>query len=226
MNNRKTAIILGATGLTGGILLNKLIEDERYEKIKVFSRRHVNSKHPKIEEFLINLFELEKIGALFTGDEVFCCIGTTQSKATDKDEYRMVDFGIPATAARLSKLNGIRTFQVISAMGANANSRFFYNRTKGEMEGAVMEHRIENTYILRPSLIGGEREESRPLEYVWKKVMNLGDHLLIGKLKKYRSIHPEAIANAMIYLANSKYSSGTIESDEIKRIARTYKNQK
>lgn len=215
----KTAIILGATGLTGGILLNKLIEDDRYEKIKVFSRTHVSLKHPKIEEFLINLFELEKVGALFTGDEVFCCVGTTQRKTPDEDEYRMVDFGIPATAARLSKLNGIRTFEVISSMGANENSRFFYNRTKGEMEGAILEHRIENTYILRPSLIGGKREESRPLEYAWKKIMNLGDNFLVGKLKKYRSIHPETIATAMIYLANTKYSSGRIESDEIKRIA-------
>ncbi|MCM8569753.1 NAD(P)H-binding protein [Gramella jeungdoensis] len=218
----KSAIILGATGLTGSILLEKLLKDERYEKIKVFSRQHVSQKHPKIEEFLINLFELEKVGALFTADEVFCCVGSTQRKTPDEEIYRMVDFGIPATAARLSKLNGIRTFQVISAMGANENSRFFYNRTKGEMEGAVMEHRIENTYILRPSLIGGERQESRPMEYAWKKIMTLGDHLLVGKLKKYRSIHPETIAKAMIFLANSEYSSGKIESDEIKRIANRY----
>lgn len=226
MSKRKTAIILGATGLTGGILLRKLMEDERYEKIKVFTRSPLNQKHPKIEEFLVNLFELEKISGLFTGDEVFCCVGTTQSKTPDKDEYRMIDFGIPATAARLSKLNGIRTFEVISSMGANENSRFFYNRTKGEMEGAVLEHRIENTYILRPSLIGGEREESRPFEYVWKKIMNLGDHLLIGKLKKYRSIHPETIVKAMIHLANSQYSSGRIESDEINGIANRYKDKK
>ncbi|MDX1543338.1 MAG: NAD(P)H-binding protein [Christiangramia sp.] len=219
----KTAIILGATGLTGSILLEKLIKDDRYKKIKVFSRQHVRQKHSKIEEFLINLFELEKVGALFTGDEVFCCVGSTQRKTPDEEIYRMVDFGIPATAARLSKLNGIRTFEVISAMGANENSRFFYNRTKGEMEGAVMEHHIDKTFILRPSLIGGQRQESRPLEYAWKKIMNLGDHLLVGKLKKYRSIHPETIAKAMVYLANSDYSSGKLESDEIKRIANRYK---
>ena len=216
---RKTAIVLGATGLTGGILLEKLLKDDRYEKIKVFSRQHVSQKHPKIEEFLINLFELEKVGGLFTGDEVFCCVGSTQRKTPDEELYRMVDFGIPATAARLSKLNGIRTFEVISAMGANENSRFFYNRTKGEMEGAVLEHRIENTYILRPSLIAGDRDESRPMEYAWKKIMTLGDHLLVGKLKKYRTIHPETIASAMVYLANANYASGRIESDEIKRIA-------
>lgn len=220
---QKTAIILGATGLTGSILLEKLLLDDRYRKIKVFARNHVKQKHEKIEEYLIDLFQLEKFGELFTADEVFCCIGSTQKKTPDKDTYRMVDFGIPATAAKLSSKNQIDTFQVISAMGANENSRIFYNRVKGEMEGAVLDQRINRTYILQPSLIGGEREESRPMEFIWKKIMTLGDHLLVGKLKKYRSIHPETIVKAMIYLANNEYSSGRIESDEIKNIASKYK---
>lgn len=219
MKIKKTAIILGATGLTGSILLEKLLADDRYGKIRVFTRRSVKQKHEKIEEYLVDLFELEKLADLFRADEVFCCVGSTQKKTPDEDVYRMVDFGIPATAAKLSKRNNIETFQVISSMGANENSRFFYNRTKGEMEGAVMDQGIRNTYILRPSLIGGQREESRPFEYAWKKIMKLGDNLLLGKLKKYRSIHPEAIVNAMIYLANNSYPSGRIESDEIKNLA-------
>lgn len=216
---QKTAIILGATGLTGSILLDKLISDERYRKIKVFSRNHLPQKSDKVEEYLINLFELEKVADLFTADEVYCCIGTTQKKTPDNDTYRMVDFGIPATAAKLSSRNKIKTFQVISAMGADEKSRFFYNRVKGEMEGAVLEQHISNTYILQPSLIGGNREESRPFEFVWKKIMSVGDHLLVGNLKKYRSIHPGTIANAMIYLANNEYKSGRIPSDEIRNIA-------
>ncbi|MGA8854923.1 MAG: NAD(P)H-binding protein [Christiangramia sp.] len=224
MNTQKTAIILGATGLTGSILLDKLIQDHRYRKIKIFSRNHVRQKHEKIEEYLIDLFELEKFADLFKADEVYCCVGSTQKKTPDNDTYRMVDFGIPATAARLSKKNNIGTFQVISAMGADEKSSFFYNRVKGEMEGAVMENHISNTYILRPSLIGGNREERRPMEFIWKKVMNFGDHLLVGKLKKYRTIHPETIVNAMIYLANNDYQSGKIESDEIKLIAEKFTN--
>lgn len=216
---QKTAIILGATGLTGSILLDKLIRDDRYRKIKVFSRNHLQQKSDKVEEYLINLFELEKVADLFTADEVYCCIGTTQKKTPDNDIYRMVDFGIPATAAKLSKKNKIETFQVISTMGADEKSRFFYNRVKGEMEGAVLDQHIANTYILQPSLIGGSREESRPFEYIWKKIMNVGDYLLVGSLKKYRSIHPETIVNAMIYLANSDYRSGRIASDEIRNIA-------
>lgn len=216
---QKSAIILGATGLTGGIVLDKLIEDDRYQKIKVFTRSHVEQKHEKIEEYLIDLFELKNFGELFTADEVYCCIGSTQNKTPDNDTYRMVDFGIPATAAKLARKNNIKTFQVISAMGADPNSRIFYNRIKGEMEGAVLEQQISNTYILQPSLISGNREESRPFEYIWKKIMNVGDHLLVGKLKKYRSIHPETIAEAMIYLSNNEFQSGKIQNDEIKSIA-------
>jgi len=216
---QKTAIILGATGLTGSILLNKLISDNRYRKIKVFSRNHVQQKDEKIEEYLIDLFELEKVADLFTADEVYCCIGTTQNKTPDKDTYRMIDFGIPATAAKLSSRNKIGSFLVISAMGADEKSNIFYNRVKGEMEGAVLDQQIANTYILRPALIGGKREESRPFELIFKKIMRVADYLLIGRLKKYRSIHPETIANAMIYLANNDYNNKRIPSDEIKNIA-------
>lgn len=218
MKESKTAILLGATGLTGGLLLDKLIKDERYKKIKVFTRSHLSSKHEKIEEFLIDLFELEKFDQLFTGDEVFCCIGTTKSKSPDKETYRKIDFGIPATAARLSDKNGIKTFVVISALGANEKSKIFYNKVKGEMEGAVLDRKIERTYIFQPSLISGERKESRPLETATKKFMNMVDNLLVGKLKKYRSIHPDTIAEAMIYVANNPYKNQRIESEEIKRI--------
>jgi len=217
---QKTAIILGATGLTGSVLLRKLIADPRYRTIKVFSRNHLAQKSDKIEEYLINLFELEKVADLFTADEVFCCIGSTQKKTPDNDTYRMVDFGIPATAAKLCNRNEISTFQVISAMGADEKSRFFYNRIKGEMEGAVLEQQISNTYILQPSLIGGNREENRPFEFIWKKIMSVGEGLLVGSLKKYRTIHPGIIVDAMIYLANNDYKSGKIPSDEIKNIAK------
>ncbi len=218
MKESKTAIILGATGLTGGILLEKLKKDERYRKIKVFTRSHLSKKHEKVEEFLIDLFELEKFENLFTGDEVFCCIGTTKSKTPDKGTYRKIDFGIPATAARLSRKNGIRTFVVMSSLGADEKSSIFYNKIKGEMEGAVLDRKIERTYILQPSIIGGEREESRPFEAISKKFMSMIDDLLIGKLKKYRVIDPDTIAEAMIYVANNDYFQSRIESDEIKRI--------
>ncbi|WP_424492663.1 NAD(P)H-binding protein [Salinimicrobium sp. GXAS 041] len=215
----KTAIILGATGLTGGILLEKLLNDDRYEKIKLFSRSSTEFKHPKIEEHLIDLLELEKYEEQFTGDEVYCCIGSTQKKTPDEELYRKVDYGIPVTAARLCEKNGINTFLAISALGADKDSKFFYNRTKGEMEAEVLQKNIPQTYIFQPSLIAGNRDEKRPFEYAWKQMMKVGDHLLVGPLKKYRSIHAASIAEAMIYVANNTYSGERIVSREIKEIA-------
>lgn len=219
----KTAIILGATGLTGRELLTRLLKDERYEKIKLFSRSTTGLKNDKIEEHLIDLFELENYAEDFTTDEVYCCIGTTQAKTPDDETYHKIDYGIPVTAAKLAKKNNISRFLVISALGADVDSKFFYNRTKGEMERDVLVQEIPEIYIFQPALIAGKREEKRPFEAAWKKVMSIGNHLLIGPLKKYKSIHAGLIAEAMIYVANNKYSATRIESDEIREIATSYR---
>lgn len=219
----KTAIILGATGLTGGELLERLLKDKRYEKIKLFSRSTAGVKNDKIEEHLIDLFELEKHSDDFVADEVYCCIGTTQAKTTDEDTYHKIDYGIPVNAAKLAKNNGISRFLVISALGADEESRFFYNRTKGEMERDVKAQGIAETYIFEPSLIAGKRDEKRPFEAAWQKVMSVGNHLLVGPLKKYRSIPARKIADAMVYVANNKYSASCIKSSEIREIADSYR---
>lgn len=217
----KTAIILGATGLTGGLLLEKLLKDDRYEKIKLFSRSTMDIEHPKIEEHLIDLLQLQMHAEDFIADEVFCCIGTTNAKTPDKELYHKIDYGIPVTAAQLCKTNNISTFIVISALGANPKSSVFYNRTKGEMEEAVLEFDIIKTHILQPSLISGKREEKRAGEYFFKQLMRVFDPFLLGPLKKYRAIHPETIVSAMIWLANHEYEKQRILSDEIQEISNT-----
>ncbi|MFZ0490220.1 MAG: NAD(P)H-binding protein [Salegentibacter sp.] len=216
---KKTAILLGATGLTGNILLHRLLNDERYEKLILFSRSTTGIVNPKIEEHLIDLFWLKNEKEKFRADEVYCCIGTTKKKTPDENTYRMIDYGIPVTAAKLAAENGIPTFVVMSAMGADANSRMFYNRTKGEMERDVRATNVEHTYILRPSLIAGDRDEKRLFEGVAKGGMKLLDKVLTGSLKKYRSIHPETIAKAMIFAANEGYGKKIIESDKIQELA-------
>jgi len=215
----KTAIILGATGLTGGILLQLLLKDDRYERIKVFTRKTVGIDHPKLEEHIVDFFELEKVQQDFVADEIYCCVGSTKAKTPDLEVYRRVDYGIPLSAARLAKRNGINCLLVVSALGADPGSRFFYNRIKGEMERDVLQENLPRTYFFQPSLITGERKEKRTFETLWKKVMIAGNYLLVGPLKKYRSIPAEVIARAMIKVANSEDPEVRIESDEIKRIA-------
>jgi uncharacterized protein YbjT (DUF2867 family) len=218
---KKTAIILGATGLTGSILLQKLIEDDRYDSIKLFSRSKMEGLPKKVTQFIGDLLKLEQFKADFRADEVFCCIGTTAKKTPNKALYKQIDYGIPITAAKLSKENNINTFLVISAMGANKNSSVFYNKTKGEMEYDVLEQNIKNTYILRPSLIGGERNESRILEKIGLFVFKIIQPLFIGKLKKYSIINAKSIAQAMINLANNTSNAEVIiTSSDIKKLSK------
>ena len=215
----KTAIVLGATGLTGRILLKHLLKDDRYSRIKVFSRRTMDDAHPKLEVHVLDLFELEKAGEEFKADEIFCCVGTTKAKTPDLEVYRKVDHGIPVAAAKLAKKNFIPTVLIISALGVDPDSRFFYNRIKGEMERDVLQEKVPNTYFFQPSLITGDREEKRGFESFFKKLMKVGNHVLVGPLEKYRSIHPDTIARAMISVANNGYPETRIESDKIKTIA-------
>lgn len=214
----KTAIILGATGLTGSILLEKLIDDDSFERIKLFSRNSTGESNPKVEEHLVDLFQLEKYSNDFTADVVFCCVGTTKAKTPNKETYRKIDYGIPVTAAKLAKKNGIKTFIVISALGANENSGVFYNKTKGEMQQDVLNQNIEKTYILQPSLIVGDRIESRFGENSAEIFMKVFGFLVP---KKYKVIKAETIAEAMHILAKEGYSQKIITSEKIKEIAKT-----
>ena len=218
INNNKSTIILGATGLTGNILLNKLLGDNRYGKIKIFTRRPLRFENPKVTEILCDLLDVDNYKDNFYGDEVFCCIGTTTKKTPDKELYKKIDFGIPVSAAKLCKQNGIDTFLVMSSLGADSKSSIFYNRTKGEMEDAVLEQKIENTFILRPSIIGGNRNEFRIAEKIGSVLMRILNPLFIGSLRKYRIIDAEIIANAMIELANNKIDKQIILSNQIQEL--------
>ncbi|HCE55703.1 MAG: nucleoside-diphosphate sugar epimerase [Lutibacter sp. BRH_c52] len=215
----KTAIILGASGLTGQQLLAKLIVDDRYKTIKLFSRKKTENTSSKVIEIVGDLLALENFKEDFTADELFVCIGTTAKKTPDKTQYKNIDFGIPAAAAKLAKENHIPTFIVVSAMGANAESSVFYNKTKGEMEQAVLSEKIKHTYFLRPSIISGNRNENRPMEKIGIAIFKLLQPLMVGKLKKYRLIEAENIAKAMIYLANKKPEIHIVESDKIQELA-------
>ena len=215
----KTAIILGSTGLTGSILLEKLLNDDRYETIKLFSRSKIENLPSKVIQFTGNLFELEQFKTNFTGDEVYCCIGTTAKKTPDKTVYKSIDYGIPVASAKLAKENGIKTFLVISSVGANPKSTVFYSKTKGEMERDVLAKKTENTHILQPSIIEGNRDETRIGERFGLAIFKLLQPLFFGKLKKYKITKAEHIAQAMIKLANSTSNEIFITSDKIKELA-------
>lgn len=216
---KKTAIILGITGVTGSLLAKHLFDDERFEKVISFHRRQSGLQHPKLEEHVIDMFELEKHQEAFKADVVFCCVGTTQSKTSDRETYKKIDYGIPLAAAKLCVTNDIKRLIVISALGADPESRVFYNKVKGEMERDVLAEKPTNTYFLEPALLAADREEKRTAEKIGIAAFKVLNPFLIGPLKKFRSIKPEALVKTMLYLTFNTYEDARIPSDEIQKLA-------
>ena len=209
---QKTAIILGATGLTGSLVLEQLLCSTNYEIIKLFSRKSTGISHPKVKEYIGNLLVLEDFKEDLTGDELYICIGTTKKKTPNHQQNRKIDLGIPAQAVEICKNNGVSKVAVVSAIGANTKSSISYNKIKGEMEHAVLSVNIERTYILRPSFIVGNRQEQRTGEEWGIAVFKCFKFLIP---KKYRAVEARDIAAKMIELCNSNASSKIIESNDI-----------
>ncbi len=214
----KSAIILGATGLTGNFVLEELLKNEEYSKLLVFSRIELGIKHDKLEVIICDLLKIEEQQEKFQANEVYVCIGSTTNKTPNKKLYRDIDFGIPVAAAKLCKANNIKCISIISSLGANARSTVFYPKTKGEMENEVMAFGIEKTYLLRPSMILGARQENRLGESLGKILLSIISPFMLGKLTRYKGIEAKTIANAMIWLSNNDHSNGTIESEIIEKL--------
>lgn len=214
----KSAIILGATGLTGNFVLEELLKNEEYSKLLVFSRIELGIKHDKLEVIICDLLKIEEQQEKFQANEVYVCIGSTTNKTPNKKLYRDIDFGIPVAAAKLCKANNIKCISIISSLGANARSTVFYPKTKGEMENEVMAFGIEKTYLLRPSMIIGARQENRLGESLGKILLSIISPFMLGKLTRYKGIEAKTIANAMIWLSNNDHSNGTIESEIIRKL--------
>lgn len=209
---QKTAIILGATGLTGSLVLEQLLSDANYGTIKLFSRTSTGISHPKVKEYLGNLFVLEDFKEDLSGDELYICIGTTKKKTPNHEQYRKIDLGIPAQAVEICKNNGVSRVAVVSAIGANSKSSIAYNKIKGEMEQVVLSANFMHAYILRPSFIVGNRQEHRAGEKMGIAVFKSLKCIIP---KKYRAVEAKAIAAKMIELCNSNDPSKIIESNEI-----------
>lgn len=215
----RTALLIGATGLTGGHCLEALLEDDRYEKVTILVRRTLPLKHQKLEQQVVDFDDLDACAETIQATDLFCCLGTTIKKAGSKEAFCKVDLEYPRELARIASANGVENFAIISAMEASEKSALFYGRIKGQMEQAVAEYPFKGVYLFRPSLLMGEREKFRLAEGVGIKLLTAMPFLLVGSLKKLRPIKAEAVAAAMITAANSD-SSGThvYTSDQIQEI--------
>ncbi len=195
-----TAVVLGSTGLIGAQLVEKLLKDNDFEKVRILVRRPFELTHEKLEVQMVNFDNLADFRAkLGSGDCIFCCIGTTQKQVKgDKTAYRKVDFDIPVNAAKMGKDAGFKKYLLVSSVGAKASARNFYLKLKGEVEKAIAEQHFESFHVLRPSMLLGDRKEVRMGEIIGKGIMNALPFLLTGALKKYRGINASDVAHAMV----------------------------
>jgi uncharacterized protein YbjT (DUF2867 family) len=216
----QTAVVIGATGLTGRHLVNLLLHNPAFDKVKVLLRAPSLKPREGLEIAIVNFEDEAGLAAALHGDALFCCVGTTRKKAGGKEEFRQVDFDIPVRCATLAKRQGMNQFLLMSSVGANINSRFFYLRTKGETEQAVTRLSFPSLHIFRPAALLGKRPDKRLGEILGQWLVMVFYYLLQGRWKKYRAIKASTVAKAMIAAA-AKGEPGThiYESDAIKEIA-------
>ncbi|WP_036603074.1 NAD(P)H-binding protein [Olivibacter sitiensis] len=214
------AIILGASGLVGSHLLPLLLASDSYDKVIAIVRKDLDTKHEKLQQVHATVDTLKEVADALVGDVVFSCIGTTKSKTPDLEEYYRIDHDYPLQLAAIALENGAQYFHLVSAMGADAHSRIFYSRMKGELERDILGLPFNGIHIYRPSLITGDRNEKRSLEDVSSTVMDFINPVLVGPLKKYQSIEAEIIAKAMYNKSVQKIDGNHIYlSDQIKELA-------
>ncbi|NHM29586.1 NAD(P)H-binding protein [Neobacillus terrae] len=215
----RTALILGATGLVGGYLLDDILENNKYERVRIISRSEVLKKHPKLDTYILDLSQMEDVREVFNVSDVFCCLGTTMKNAGSKEAFKKVDLDFPILAAKLAAEEEAEQFLIVSAMGASRNSSFFYNRVKGEMEERVKSFPFNGVYIFRPSLLLGNRKEFRLGEKTAEVLSIRLPFLFRGNLKKYAPVKAEQVAKFMAEKA-IKGEKGIFiyESDEMNRL--------
>lgn len=222
LEQARKAIVIGATGMVGRQLVTQLLEQQAYSKVVILVREPLEVIHSKLNQVIVNWDELQEHESAFhQADDLFCCLGTTIRKAGSQAAFRKVDLEYPVTAAKIAKRHGIKQFIGISSMGANAKSRVFYSRTKGQFEEEVKKTGIPSIHFVRPSLLIGERKEHRTGEKMGEILLGFLDPLLkLGKGRQFRAIPGSLVAVAMIRIALQEQKGIHIYSNhEIREIA-------
>lgn len=198
--NEQTALVIGATGLIGNFVVEELLKDNSFLKVRALVRRRLNIINEKLEEQLVNFDDIDDYTQKFGyGDVIFCCIGTTQKQVKgDKERYEKIDFEIPINAARMGIVNKFKKFLIVSSVGADEKSSNFYLKLKGRTENALQQFAFESISIFRPSILLGFRKEKRAGEKIMQTLMKNISFLFFGSYKKYRAIYASDVAKAMV----------------------------
>ena len=215
----KIDLLFVSSGLVGGHLINHLIKDTNYSKIKLFVRSVPEISDTKVEVIKTDFSNLQNHKEDIKGDDCFVCIGTTKKNSPDKDEYKRVELDIPKEIAKIAKSNLVNSFIFVSALYANPKSSGDYVRFKGLVEEELKELNFPKLGIMRPSFLIGNRKEKRASETIGIFVFKLLSPLLLGPLKKMKPIHSETVARAMIDVIQNDIQQTIFESNEISEIS-------
>ena len=215
----KTALLFGSSGLIGGHLLNKLIQNNDYNKIKIFVRTEPKIKDSKIEIIKADFNNLKNHIEDIKGDDCFFCIGTTKQNSPDKNEYKRIERDMPVEIAEIAKANSVNSFVYVSSGFADPKNSGAYLRYKGEVEKELKKLNFTKLGIMRPSFLLGNRKEKRFGEKIGIFFFKLLSPLFLGPLKKMKPIHSEKVAKAMIKISNGDFKQHVFESNEIVEIS-------
>ncbi len=209
----KTAVIAGATGLIGQELIKLLSKDNRYDKILALTRKAKASDLPKLEYVVVDFDHLPIYQEEINGDDAFCALGTTRQKAGSKEAFYKVDYTYIWEFGKIMAKNDTQSFTLVSSMGADKDSFFYYNEVKGKIEDAISQLDFEKITIVRPSLLLGDRTEERFGEGIAQTFSKLFSPIIPAK---YEGIEASQVAKAMIKAANDeKKELEIIENDEL-----------
>ncbi|WP_291720046.1 oxidoreductase [Bernardetia sp.] len=212
----KTAVIAGSTGLIGQELIKHLSEDNRYDKILALTRKPKASDLPKVEYVVVDFDHLSIYSNEIQGDDAFCALGTTMKKAGSKEAFYKVDYTYIWEFGKVMAQNGAKSFTLVSSMGADKDSFFYYNEVKGKIEEAISQLDFEKITIARPSLLLGDRNEDRLGEDISKVFVKFFSPIIPAK---YDGIESSQVAKAMIVAANDgKNELEIIENDELQKM--------
>lgn len=205
MSNKKTALLIGASGFIGSHLLQELLKDDAYERVKIVVRKDLGISHPKVTTLIGNFHTLTELKEQLVADELFLTIGTTKKHTPNQDEYYQIDHDYPVLAAKMAKDQNAKSVFIVTAIGANPKSKLFYPRLKGDVERDIIAIDFDHTHIFQPSMIVGNRQEKRSGEKFFIRLFMIFSPLLFGKLSKYKGIDGKDVAKA-IHRATSKQS--------------------
>ena len=196
MAKKLTALVAGASGLVGGECVKRLLASDAWDRVVVLTRRDLDglARRPKVRQVVADFARLDAVREELRADHVFCALGTTIRKAGSQAKFREVDCEYPLRLAGLARAGGARHFSIVSALGASRSSPFFYSRVKGEVEEGLRSMGWPSLAIFRPSVIAGDRGESRPLERVSQQLLRLAP-------ATWRSVAATDIAAAMLAVA-------------------------